>query len=87
MPSQDISKSTIHDNSSQNKKSKNKSKLYDTLFDSNERLYYLWYKNKNRGEIKNYQKNSKLTEYIIYNRTKDKILKKKIEEIVESGKI
>lgn len=87
MPSQDISKSTIHDNSSQNKKAKNKSKLYDTLFDSNERLYYLWYKNKNRGEIKNYQKNSKLTEYIIYNRTKDKILKKKIEEIVESGKI
>ena len=62
-------------------KDKNKDKIKENLFNSNERLYYSWYKNKNEGEISNYIKNSKLTEYIIYNRTKDKIIKKKLKEI------
>ena len=44
------------------------------LYDFNERLYYTWYKNKNIGDIRNYKKQTKLTEYIIYNRTKEKIL-------------
>ncbi len=68
------------------KKNKNQKKS-DNLFDSNERLYYTWYKNRNRSEIKNYIKNSKLTEYIIYNRTKDKIIKNQLKEIAEKGKI
>ena len=53
------------------------------LYDFNERLYYTWYKNKNIGDIRNYKKQTKLTEYIIYNRTKEKILDEKIEEIAE----
>ena len=61
-------------------------KTMNDLFDSNERLYYSWYKNKNSGELQNYVKKSKLTEYIIYNRTKDKILKNKLKEIVEAKK-
>lgn len=70
-----------------NKKQKNKIIKKDNLFDSNERLYYNWFKNKNGGEIQNYIKKSKLTEYIIYNRTKDKILKNKLKEIAEKTKI
>ena len=64
---------------------KNKRKMdnHHNLFDFNERLYYTWYKNKNIGDIKNYKKKNKLTEYIIYNRTKEKILDEKIEEIAE----
>ena len=65
---------------SQNKK-KNVNKY--NLYDFNERLYYTWYKNKNIGDIRNYKKQTKLTEYIIYNRTKEKILDEKIEEIAE----
>ena len=67
-----------------NKKNENKEK--ENLFDSNERLYYSWYKNKNRGIIKNYVKKFKLTEYIIYNRTKDRIIKNKLKEIAERDK-
>ena len=55
----------------------------NNLFDFNERLYYSWYKNKNIGDIQHYKKQTKLTEYIIYNRTHEKILDKKIEEIAE----
>ena len=55
----------------------------NNLFDFNERLYYSWYKNKNIGDIQHYKKQIKLTEYIIYNRTHEKILDKKIEEIAE----
>jgi hypothetical protein len=65
---------------SQNKK-KNVNKY--NLYDFNERLYYTWYKNKNIGDIRNYKKQTKLTEYIIYNRTKEKILDEKMEEIAE----
>ena len=63
-----------------------KNKIKENLFDSNERLYYTWYKNKNSGEIDNYIRKSKLTEYIIYNRTKDKIIKNKLKEIAERKK-
>ena len=63
-----------------------KNKIKENLFDSNERLYYTWYKNKNSGEIDNYIRKSKLTEYIIYNRTKDKIIKNKLKEIDEGKK-
>ena len=65
---------------------KNKYKTKDNLFDSNERLYYTWYKNQNSGEIKKYVKKNKLTEYIIYNRTKDKIIKNTLKEIAQNKK-
>ena len=66
------------------KRQKKKYKTKGNLFDSNERLYYTWYKNQNSGEIKNYIKKNKLTEYIIFNRTKDKIIKNKLKEIAET---
>ena len=53
------------------------------LYNFNERLYYTWYKNNNIGDIKNYKKKTKLTEYIIYNRTKERIIDEKIKEIAE----
>lgn len=65
------------------KKENKKNRNNDILFDSNERLYYTWYKSKNIGDIANYKKKSKLTEYIIYNRTKDKILKNQLKEIAD----
>ena len=54
-------KALIPNNIEINNKEKNKNKIKDNLFDSNERLYYNWYKNKNGGEVQNYIKNSKLT--------------------------
>ena len=82
-------KAIVPYNNAQNIKMKEKkrSKTNNNLFDSNERLYYTWYKNKNKEEIQNYIKNSKLTEYIIYNRTKDKIIKNKLKEIAEKRKM
>ena len=64
-----------------NNKRKNNNKY--NLYDFNERLYYTWYKNKNIGDIKNYKNKNKLTEYIIYNRTKEKLIDEKIKEIAE----
>ena len=80
-------KAIVPSNSMQKSKKKKSNKTSDNLFDSNERLYYAWFKNKNRDEINNYIKKSKLTEYIIYNRTKDKIIKNKLKEIAEKGRI
>ena len=53
------------------------------IYDFNERLYYTWYKNNNIGDIKNYKKQTKLTEYIIYNRTKEKLINEEIKKIAE----
>ena len=69
-------------NAEKNKNNKKNNNKYN-LYDCNERLYYTWYKNNNFGDIKNYKKKTKLTEYIIYNRTKEKIIDEKIEEIAE----
>ena len=57
------------------------------LYNFNERLYYTWYKNNNIGDIKNYKKKTKLTEYIIYNRTKERILDEKLKEIAQKKSI
>ena len=46
-------------------------------FDSNERLYYSWYRDKKKGDINNFVKKVKLTEFIMYNKTKEKILNDK----------
>ena len=61
---------------------KRKTNSKDDLFNSNERLYYTWYKNKNKGNLENFIKKTKLTEYIMYGRTNDKILKNHIKEII-----
>ena len=50
------------------------------LFDTNERLYYTWYRDKNKGDIKNFIKKTKLTEFIMYNKTKEKMFYDKFDE-------
>lgn len=59
-----------------NKKNK---KIEEKVFDSNERLYYTWYKN-NLYNINNFVKKAKLTELYFYNRAKEKIKQKDIEK-------
>ena len=48
------------------------------IFNSNERLYYSWFRDKKKGDINKFTKKNKLTEFIVYCKTKDKILKDKI---------
>ena len=78
-----ISQKEYYKTTEEQKKTKKKINKNYNLYDFNERLYYTWYKNQNIGDIKHYKKQSKLTEYIIYNRTKEKIIDEKIEEIAE----
>ena len=78
-----ISQKEYYKTTEEQKKNKKKINKNYNLYDFNERLYYTWYKNQNIGDIKHYKKQSKLTEYIIYNRTKEKIIDEKIEEIAE----
>ena len=47
------------------------------IFEVNDRLYYSWYRDKKRNNIDNFMKKSKLTEFIVYNRIKDKISRRK----------
>ena len=54
-------------------------KIEEKVFDSNERLYYTWYKN-NSYNINNFVKKRKLTELYFYNRTKEKIRHNDIEK-------
>ena len=60
-------------------KIKNEKKMITTgnTFDSNERLYYSWYRDKKKGDINNFVKKIKLTEFIMYNKTKEKIINDK----------
>ena len=44
----------------------------------NDRLYYSWYRDKKKTDISKFMKRKKLTEFIMYNKTKEKILKDKI---------
>jgi hypothetical protein len=68
---------------SSNKKGKKEKKDFCNLNDLNERLYFLLYKNKKREKIKNYNQYSKLVEYLLFNRAKDKIIENKLMEIAE----
>ena len=52
----------------------------EKIFDSNERLYYTWYKNQNSFNINNFVKKSKLTELYFYNRNNKKIKQNEIEK-------
>jgi len=57
-----------------------KTKNYEKVFDSNERLYYTWFKNQQAKNINNYRKKSKLTELYYYNKTKEEIIKNDMEQ-------
>ena len=47
------------------------------IYDSNERLYYSWYRDKKKGDINNFVKKFKLTEFVMYNKTKEKLFNEK----------
>ena len=55
-------------------------KIEERVFESNERLYYTWYKNKNSSNINNFVKRAKLTELYFYNRNNQKIKQNDIEQ-------
>ena len=74
---QEINRSRLINNS----KNDNKLKTNGNIYDSNERLYYSWYRNQKKGDINNFKKKSKLTEFIMYNRTKEKIMNEKLNMI------
>ena len=57
-----------------------KIKNYEQVFDSNERLYYTWYKNNYAKDLGNFSKKSKLTELYYYNKTKEEIIKNDMEQ-------
>ena len=57
-----------------------KTKNYEKVFDSNERLYYTWFKNQQAKDINNYRKKSKLTELYYNNKTKEEIIKNDMEQ-------
>ena len=74
---QEANKSNISSNIS--KKESNEKKLITNgnIYDSNERLYYSWYRDKKKGDINNFRNKIKLTEFIMYNKTKEKIINEK----------
>ena len=57
-----------------------KIKNYEKVFDSNERLYYTWYKDKKVKDLNNFSKKSKLTELYFYNKAKEEIKKNDMEQ-------
>ena len=61
------------------KKESNEKKLITNgnIYDSNGRLYYSWYRDKKKGDINNFRNKIKLTEFILYNKTKEKIINEK----------
>ena len=72
-----ISRHEIENNTFNNLKIiKTPNKTFD-LFNSNERLYYSWFRDKKRGDISKFMQKNKLTELFMYHKTKDKILKDK----------
>ena len=75
-------KKELKENKSQTnikKKEEDMKKIEEKIFDSNERLYYTWYKNQNSYNINNFVKRSKLTELYFYNRNNNKIKQNDIE--------
>ena len=57
-----------------------KIKNYEQVFDSNERLYYTWYKNNYAKDLSNFSKKSKLTELYFYNKAKEDIKQNNMEK-------
>ena len=51
----------------------------EDIFNSNERLYYSWFRYKRKGDINNFLRRTKLTEFVVYNKTKEKILMDKFK--------
>ena len=61
--------------------------IQNNIFQSNERLYYSWFREKRKGDINNFLNRIKMTEFAVYNKTKEKILKDKFKQEFFSNKI
>ena len=77
----EINKSKLMKNDDKKKKKKNST---SNLFDANERLYYTWYRELKRGDIKKFMKKTKLTEFIMFNKTREKLFYDKIDDIISN---
>ena len=65
--------------------SKKKLSTNTNIYDSNERLYYSWYRDKNKGNINNFMKKNKLTEFAMYNKTKEKLKYGNLDDIFRNN--
>ena len=77
----EINKSKLMKNDDEKEKKKNST---SNLFDANERLYYTWYRELKRGDIKKFMKKTKLTEFIMFNKTREKLFYDKIDDIISN---
>jgi hypothetical protein len=65
--------------------SKKKLSTNSNIYDSNERLYYSWYRDKNKGNINNFVKKNKLTEFAMYNKTKERLKYGNLDDIFRNN--
>ena len=70
-----------------NLKKVKKKNINDDIFNSNERLYYSWFREKRKGDINNFLNRIKMTEFAVYNKTKEKIFKAQFKQEFFSNKI
>ena len=77
----------INKNKYLNKKKEKKNNTNANIYDSNERLYYSWYRDKKKGDINNFLKKKKLTEFIVYNKTKEKLLYGNFDKFMRNNSI
>ena len=57
-----------------------KSNSKEDLFNLNERLYYSWFRNKTKRDINKFTRRTKLTELVVYNKTKERLLKDQLKD-------
>ena len=57
-----------------------KSNSKEDLFNLNERLYYSWLRNKTKRDINKFTRRTKLTELVVYNKTKERLLKDQLKD-------
>ena len=74
-----VSLQDIRNSLGNNFKNIKKPNKVEDIFNSNERLYYSWFRDKRKGDINNFLRRTKLTEFVVYNKTKERILKDKLK--------
>ena len=57
-----------------------KTNLKQDLFNLNERLYYNWFRDKTKRDINKFTRRTKLTELVVYNKTKERLLKDQLKD-------
>ena len=75
-----ISLQEMHNNLLCNFKEIKKSNLKQDLFNLNERLYYSWFRDKTKRDINKFTRRTKLTELVVYNKTKERLIKDQLKD-------